>query len=59
LPLPTIPIRTYDHTTGGGAFNDRTIGRDDDVVESLQGGDFKTGDLVTFLVEGSARVVTK
>ncbi len=48
---------TYNHQVdgtnpaGGGAFNNGTIGRTADVVESLQGGDFKTGDLVTFLVE--------
>ncbi|HET6949217.1 MAG TPA: hypothetical protein VFI47_02520 [Acidimicrobiales bacterium] len=38
---------TYDHSTGaGGAFNDRTIGQD--VVESLQGGDFACGEIVVF-----------
>ncbi|MEJ8758051.1 T9SS type A sorting domain-containing protein [Pontibacter sp. H259] len=42
---------TYDHTTGGGAYDDRTIGRDDDVVESLEGGDFTCGDIVTFLTQ--------
>ena len=30
---------SYDHGTGGGAYNDRSIGRDKDVVESLEGGD--------------------
>src|SRR5262245_44412282 len=40
---------TYDHDTGGGAFDDRTIGRDKDVVESLEGGDFECGDFVSFL----------
>jgi len=39
---------TYDHETGGGAYDDRTIGTD--VVESLEGGDFKVGDTVTFLM---------
>ena len=41
---------TYDHDTGGGAYNDRTVGKDLDVVESLQGGDFLCGDTVTYLV---------
>jgi hypothetical protein len=41
---------TYDHATGGGAFNDRSVGKDLDVVESLQGGDFLCGDTVTYLV---------
>ncbi len=56
---------TYDHATGGGAYNNRTIGKGtpgqpddpvladsdaDDVVESLEGGDFATGDIVTFFV---------
>ena len=38
---------SYDHSTGGGAFDDRTINVD--VVESLNGGDFACGDIVTFL----------
>ena len=42
---------TYDHTTGGGAFDDRTIGKNKDVVESLEGGDFACGDLVSFLTQ--------
>src|SRR5919201_2970101 len=41
---------TYNHATGGGAYDDRTIGRDKDVVESLEGGDFKCGEIVTYLV---------
>ena len=41
---------TYDHTTGGGAFNDRTIGEADDVVQSIDGGNFACGDIVTFLM---------
>src|SRR5688500_14808141 len=36
---------TYDHSTGGGAFDDRTIGKTNDVVESLEGGDFACGDI--------------
>jgi hypothetical protein len=42
---------TYDHTTGGGAYNDRTVGRDKDIVESLEGGDFACGDIVTFFTQ--------
>jgi uncharacterized repeat protein (TIGR01451 family) len=37
---------SYDHSTGGGAFND---GGNDSVVEQLNGGDFACGDIVTFL----------
>lgn len=40
---------TYDHMSGGGAYNVGTIGRDQDVVESLNGGDFVCGDIVTFV----------
>jgi hypothetical protein len=42
---------TYDHDTGGGAFDDRTVGKNKDIVESLEGGDFACGDLVSFLTE--------
>ncbi len=41
----------YDHSVGGGAFNDRTVGKTDDIVESLEGGDFACGDIVTYLTE--------
>src|SRR5262249_32221251 len=41
---------TYDHATGGGAYDDRTIGKSNDVVESLEGGDFTCGDIVSYLV---------
>ncbi|NNF76354.1 MAG: hypothetical protein HKN00_14305, partial [Flavobacteriaceae bacterium] len=45
---------SYDHTVGGGAWNDLTIGTGaspgDDVVKSLQGGQFACGDIVTYLV---------
>ena len=41
---------TYDHATGGGAFDDRTIGKANDVVESLEGGDFECEDIVTYMV---------
>jgi len=37
---------SYNHLTGGGAFDDRTIGVD--AVESLEGGDFTCGDIVTY-----------
>jgi len=40
---------TYDHATGGGAFDNRTVGRAKDIVESLEGSDFRCGDVVTFL----------
>jgi uncharacterized repeat protein (TIGR01451 family) len=40
---------TYDHSTGvGGAFKDRTISKNNGVVESLEGGDFACGDKVVF-----------
>ncbi|MCU0485787.1 MAG: hypothetical protein MUC85_06700, partial [Anaerolineales bacterium] len=42
---------SYDHATGGGAFDDRTVGKSADIVESLEGGDFKCGDVATFLLE--------
>lgn len=42
---------TYDHTTGGGAYNDRTVGKDFDIVESLEGSDFKCGDTVSYLTQ--------
>ena len=37
---------TYDHATGGGAWNDKSKQY---VVESLEGGDFICGDTVSFL----------
>jgi len=40
---------TYDHDIGGGTFDDRTVGKNKDIVESLEGGDFDCGDLVSFL----------
>jgi hypothetical protein len=40
---------TYDHDIGGGTFDNRTVGKNDDIVESLEGGDFDCGDLVSFL----------
>jgi len=43
--------QSYNHLEGGGAFDDRTIGVDKDVVESLEGGDFSCGDIVTYFAE--------
>lgn len=40
---------SYDHATGGGAYNFRTINTD--VVESLEGGDFACTDIVTFFTQ--------
>jgi hypothetical protein len=42
---------TYNPETGGGAYDDRKVGRDLDIVESLEGGHFACGDLVTFLTQ--------
>ncbi|HEX5937759.1 MAG TPA: hypothetical protein VFZ75_08770 [Actinomycetota bacterium] len=47
---------TYSHATGLGVyptfgFNDRTIDKDDGVVESLESGDFACGDHVTFFTQ--------
>ena len=42
---------SYNHLTGGGAYDFRNIGLDADVVESLEGGDFACGDIVTYLAE--------
>ena len=39
---------SYNHLTGGGAYDDRTIGVNADTVESLEGGDFECGDIVTY-----------
>ncbi|MCB0973714.1 MAG: hypothetical protein KDB86_04035, partial [Actinobacteria bacterium] len=38
---------TYDHSTGGGAFDDAT--KNNDVSEELEAEDFACGDIVTFL----------
>jgi uncharacterized repeat protein (TIGR01451 family) len=47
---------TYNHATGLGiyptfGYNDRTIDKDDGVVESLESGDFACGDHVTFFTQ--------
>ena len=41
---------TYSHETGGGAYDDRTIGDQNDVVEQLEGAQFSCNDVITFLV---------
>jgi hypothetical protein len=43
--------QSYNHLTGGGAYDDRTIGVGYDVVESLEGGDFSCGDIVTYFAK--------
>jgi hypothetical protein len=43
--------QSYNHLTGGGAFDADAIGVDKDVVESLEGGDFSCGDIVTYFAE--------
>jgi len=40
---------TYNHDTGGGAYNDGTIGDSNDITEQLGGSPFSCGDVVTFL----------
>ena len=42
---------TYNHSTGGGAYNDRTVGDFNDVTEQLEGGEFTCGDTVTYLAQ--------
>jgi len=42
---------SYNHDTGGGNYNDRTVGKFDDIVESLEGGDFACNDVVSFLTQ--------
>jgi hypothetical protein len=51
LDFTAAAPHTYDHSTGGGSYNDRTVGVDNDIVESLEGGDFACGDIVTFLTQ--------
>ncbi|HBL10816.1 MAG TPA: hypothetical protein DD379_05315, partial [Cyanobacteria bacterium UBA11162] len=41
---------SYNHLTGGGAYDDRTVGVSKDIVESLEGGDFACGDIVTYFL---------
>ncbi len=40
---------TYNHETGGGAYNDRTVGDFNDITEQLEGAQFSCGDIVTYL----------
>ena len=42
---------TYNHETGGGAYNDRTVGDFNDITEQLEGGEFACGDIVTYLFQ--------
>jgi hypothetical protein len=42
---------TYNHADGGGAYDNRDVGKNKDIVESLEGGDFACGDLVSFLTQ--------
>lgn len=49
---------TYDHAVGGGAYDDRTIGDLNDVVEQLEGAEFTCGDIVTFLAAIEMEAVT-
>ncbi|MGR9046412.1 MAG: Ig-like domain-containing protein, partial [Gammaproteobacteria bacterium] len=42
---------SYNHETGGGAFNDGAISKTNGTVESLEGGDFACGDTVTYLAQ--------
>ena len=51
LDFTAAAPQTYNHLTGGGAYDDRTVGVADDIVESLEGGDFTCNDIVTFLTE--------
>ncbi|UCD99351.1 MAG: tandem-95 repeat protein [Chloroflexota bacterium] len=40
---------SYDHATGGGAYDDGTNNKATGLVESLEGSEFACGDVVTFL----------
>jgi VCBS repeat-containing protein len=40
---------TYDHATGGGAYNDRTVGDYNDITEQLEGAQFACNDVVSYL----------
>lgn len=51
LDLTAAAPFTYDHSIGGGAYNDRTVGKSLDIVESLEGSDFSCGDTVTYLTQ--------
>ena len=49
---------TYNHMTGGGAYNDRTVGDFNDVTEQLEGGEFTCGDTVTYLAQITMEAAT-
>jgi uncharacterized repeat protein (TIGR01451 family) len=49
---------TYDHNTGGGAYDDRTVGDTKDITEQLEGGQFACGDIVTYLAQFEMEDVT-
>jgi hypothetical protein len=46
IDFVTAEPLSYPHDTGGGAYDIRNIGTD--VVESLEGGEFACGDIVTY-----------
>jgi len=39
----------YHHNIGGGAYNDHTVGKDQDTVESLEAQDFHCGDIISYM----------
>ncbi len=49
---------TYSRGTGGGAFNDGSIGGYDDIVHQLQGTQFACGQIVTYLVRIDMKTTT-
>ncbi len=49
---------TYDPGTGGGAFNDGSIGDYDDIVHQLQGSQFQCGQVATYLVRIAMKPTT-
>jgi hypothetical protein len=51
LDFTAAAPQTYDHDTGGGAFNNGDNGEDKDRKEELEGGDFSCGDIVSYLQE--------
>ncbi|MDO9494332.1 MAG: hypothetical protein Q7J48_01395, partial [Nocardioides sp.] len=50
---------SYDHLSGGGAFDDATKGKSADIVESLEASDFTCGDIVTYLTRVSVDDTTR
>eukprot|EP00899_Mesostigma_viride_P008003 jgi/Mesvir1/17203/Mv07621-RA.1 len=42
---------SYNHKIGGGAWNDGTNAVTGDIRESLQGGEYACGDVVTYLIK--------